>query len=188
MKMKDMLDTLSKKPIILGMKEDSDFALVRENKAEVVFVLYGSVSTILDIVRKLKTMGKIVFVNIDMVDGFSSKTSVIDFLKDNSDIDGIISTKPQLLRYASRLNIYTVHRFFILDSSSWRSIESQLKISCAHFINIAPGWTKVIKWTVEKYNTPVIASGLVCDKSIVLENLEAGAIAICTTNHDVWNQ
>jgi glycerol uptake operon antiterminator len=120
--------------------------------------LIGRVLNILDIAGELKAMGKIVFVNIAMVDGFSRKNSVIDFLKKNLNVGGLISTKPQILRYAKRLKLFAIHRFFSLDSSSWWNITSQLKISCADFINITPGWTKLIKWTVEKYDTPVIAS------------------------------
>lgn len=188
MKSNEMISIISNNPVILGIKTETDFPLVQAIPSKVVFVLFGSVSTIIDIVAELKAMGKVVFVNIDMVDGLSSKNSVIDFLKENTKADGIISTKPQLLRYAKRLELITVHRFFILDSSSWRNIDSQLKISCANFINITPGWTKVIDWTVEKYDIPVIASGLVCDKATVLESLKAGAIAICTTNHQVWEE
>ena len=82
---------------------------------------------------------------------------------------------------------YSLFIVFFLDSSSWRNIGRQLEISQADIINITPGWTKVIQWTSERFSIPVISSGLVCDKEIVLENLNAGAIAICTTNHEVWN-
>ncbi|MGD1822041.1 MAG: glycerol-3-phosphate responsive antiterminator [Pleomorphochaeta sp.] len=183
----EILREIEKNPIILGMKSEEEYFKVKMNPSKVVFTLFGNVSNIIEIIHKLKAMNKLVFVNVDMVSGFSSKNSVIDFLINNSNIDGIISNKPQLLKYAKHKGLFTIHRFFILDSSSWRIIESQIKISNADIINIAPGWTKIIQWTVEKYKKPVIASGLVCDKPIVLENLKAGAIAICSTNHDVWD-
>lgn len=183
----EILRIIEKNPIILGITDTSEFIKVKSNPSKVVCTLFGNVANIVQIIKQLKAMEKIVFVNIDMVSGFASKNSVIDFLIDNTNIDGIISTKPQLLRYAKQKNLFTIHRFFILDSSSWRIIQSQIKISNADIINIAPGWTKVIKWTVEKYKKPVLASGLVCDKPTVIESLKAGAIAICSTNHDVWN-
>ncbi len=183
----EILRTIEKSPIILGITDINEFLKVENNSAKVVFTLFGEISNIIQIIKQLKEINKIVFVNIDMVSGFSSKNSVIDFLIDNTKVDGIISTKPQILRYAKQKGLFTIHRFFILDSSSWRNIESQIKISNADIINITPGWTKVIQWTVNKYRQPIIASGLVCDKPTVIESLKAGAIAICSTNHDVWD-
>lgn len=161
-KLSDVIELLEDNPVILGIKEDGDIALSKSCDSNVVFVLYGDISDIGRIVKELKDMGKTVFVNVDMVDGFSSKSSV-------------------------EAGFLTVHRFFILDSSSYRSIGKQLELSQADFINVAPGWTKVVEWTKEEYTKPIIASGLVCDKKIVIDSLKAGAIAICSTNHDVWD-
>ena len=183
---KEIIQLIEENPVILGVNKESNFELVEKNESQVVFTLFGTISNIGDTIHRLNKIKKLVFVNIDMVDGFSPRNSVIDFLK-TTELDGIISSKPNVLRYANDQGLFTIHRFFILDSSSWRNIDRQLEISQADIINITPGWTKVIKWTSERFSTPVISSGLVCDKEIVIENLNAGAIAICTTNHDVWD-
>lgn len=184
--MKKMMELFEDNPVIPGVISDSDVKLALENEAKIVFVLYGDIADIGSIVKCLKDGGKTVFVNIDMVDGFSGRNSVLKFMKQNTPADGIISSKASMLRYAKELDFYTVHRFFILDSSSYRSIGKQLEISRADFINVVPGWTKVVEWAVEEHKKPVISAGLVCDKKIVIDNLNAGAIAICSTNHDVW--
>ncbi len=44
-------------------------------------------------------------------------------------------------------------QIFILDSSAYRSIGKQMEISKADFINVVPGWTKVVEWTVEEHKT-----------------------------------
>lgn len=186
MNKREILQLIEENPVILGITKESDFELAAQNESQVVFTLFGSISNISNTIHRLKQMKQLVFVNIDMVDGFSSRNSVIDFLK-TTELDGIISSKPNILRYAKEEGVFTIHRFFILDSSSWRNIDRQLEISQADIINITPGWTKVIEWTAERFSTPIISSGLVCDKEIVIENLNAGALAICTTNHDVWN-
>lgn len=182
----EIIHLLEENPVILGITSKSDFELVEKNESQVVFTLFGTISNISAIIHHLKQMHKFVFVNIDMVDGFSSRNSIIDFLK-TTELDGVISSKPSILRYAKDQGFFTIHRFFILDSSSWQNIGRQLEISHADIINITPGWTKVINWTTERFSIPVISSGLVCDREIVIDNLKAGAIAICTTNHDVWN-
>lgn len=180
------MELFEENPVILGIREDADIKLAIQNEAKIVFTLYGDIADIGQTVEKLKQADKMVFVNIDMVDGFSSKNSVLKFMKQNTKADGIISSKASMLRYAKELGFFTVHRFFVLDSASYRNIGKQLDISRADFINIVPGWTKVIQWAVEEHHKPVIAAGLVCDKKAVIDSLKAGAIAICSTNHEVW--
>lgn len=184
--MKAMMELMEDYPIILGVRSQGDVALALENESKVVFTLFGDAADISDIVAQLKAGGKTVFVNIDMVDGFAARNSVVKFIKEKTLADGIVSTKAAQIRYAKEQGLATVHRFFVVDSQSYRSIESQVRKSQPHFINIVPGWTKVIEWTVEQFSVPVIAAGLVCDKQTVMDSLKAGAIAICSTNHDVW--
>lgn len=184
---KEILDIFEENPVILGLTGEEDFSLAAKKDSKIVFTLFGNISNIQSIVEQIKDMGKLVFVNIDMVDGFAGKNSVVDFIINTTKADGIISSKAHILRYANEKGMFTIHRCFILDSSSWRNIGKQLQISHADIINVAPGWTKVINWTVEKYDVPVIASGLVCDKPTLIDSLKAGALAICTTNHEVWD-
>lgn len=186
-KISEVIDLMENNPVILGIKDMNDISLSAKCESNIVFVLFGDISDIGSIVKELKDNGKTVFVNVDMVDGFSSKSSVIKFMKNNTEADGIVSSKAAMLRNAKELGFLTVHRFFILDSSSYRSMKKQLELSQADFINIAPGWTKVVEWTKAEYTKPIIASGLVCDKKIVIDSLKAGAVAICSTNHDVWD-
>ena len=185
--MKELMEILEENPVIPGLIKDEDIQTVLDNDAKIVFVLYGDIVHIGDIVRVLKDGGKIVFVNIDMVDGFAGRTSVVKFIKKNTDADGVISTKASLLRAAKEEGLYTIHRFFILDSIAYHSIGKQLEISRPDIINIVPGWPMIVEWAVQEHHRPVIAAGLICDKQLVIENLKAGAIAICSTNHEVWN-
>lgn len=173
-------------PVIPGVKDNLDLELIIQESNKIIFTLYGDISNINFIVDTLKDANKIVFVNIDLVDGFSNKSSVLKFMRQNTKADGIISSKSSMLKKAKELGFFTIHRFFILDSLSYRSIGKQLEISKPDFINIVPGWEKIISWTVEEYKIPVIAAGLVCDKKSVIDNLKAGATAICSTNHNVW--
>lgn len=99
MNKREILQLIEENPVILGITKESDFELAAQNESQVVFTLFGSISNISNTIHRLKQMKQLVFVNIDMVDGFSSRNSVIDFLK-TTELDGIISSKPNILRYA----------------------------------------------------------------------------------------
>ena len=46
---------------------------------------------------------------------------------------------------------------------------------------------KIITRMKKELGVPIIAGGLIADKEDVIQALDAGAIAISTTNKDVWN-
>jgi glycerol uptake operon antiterminator len=45
---------------------------------------------------------------------------------------------------------------------------------------------RVIRWVKAETNLPLVAGGLVCDKDDVVGALGAGAVAIASSNRDVW--
>ena len=49
------------------------------------------------------------------------------------------------------------------------------------------GLTKIIGYLLEEIDKPVVASGLVQDKEDVMGALKVGAIAVSTTNREVWD-
>ncbi len=52
-------------------------------------------------------------VHADHLGGASSKDVVLQFLKETTGADGIISAKNNLLKAAKAAGMYTVHRFFL---------------------------------------------------------------------------
>ena len=65
---------------------------------KVVFILFGDICSIPDIVEKIKTAGKMAVVHVDLIGGLSPREIAVDFIKNNTEADGIISTKPALIR------------------------------------------------------------------------------------------
>ncbi|MEJ1156625.1 glycerol-3-phosphate responsive antiterminator [Microbacterium marmarense] len=174
-------------PVIASIKDDSDMQAILKVHCPVVFVLFGSVLTIADIVKALKDAGRTVFVDIDLVDGFSNRPVVIDFLKQNSQADGVLSSKAMMVKYAKSVGFLGIHRLFLVDSFSYKNVPKQVSLSGADAVEILPGcMPRVLSWVREDTDLPLIAGGLVCDKQDVLAALGAGAIAIASSNRDVW--
>jgi glycerol uptake operon antiterminator len=180
-------DVLSLHPVIASIKDDDGLRAVLTAPCPVVFVLFGSVMTIHKIVATLKNAGKTVFVDVDLLDGFSSKPVAVDFLKAHTDVDGVLSSKSIMVRAAKAAGLMAVHRLFLVDSFSYHSVSKQVKISDPDAIMILPGcMPRVISWVRADTDLPLIAGGLVCDKADVMAALAAGAGAIASSNRDVW--
>lgn len=175
-------------PIIAGIKDDESLEKVIGSRCDIVFVLYGDICNIGNIVGRIKEAGKYALVDVDLVKGTSSKEVVVDFMKQTTKADGIISTKAPIIRAANAQGFYTVHRFFLVDSFSLRSLPKQIETSLPDCIEILPGcMPKVLGWVKELVKIPMIAGGLVCEKEDVIAALQAGAVSICSTSVDIWD-
>ncbi len=172
--------------IIPGIKDNRGLADAVRAENGVVFILYGNIVTIPDIVSTLKRAGKMVFVNVDLLGGSSSNDIIVRFLKEHSDADGILSSKAAVLKAATLMGFYTIHRLFIIDSFSFSNIDRQIRLSKPDCIEILPGWPKLVTWTREKTDLPIISGGMICTADDVRASLQAGSIAVSSTNEEVW--
>ncbi len=182
------LNAIEEYPIIAGIKDHKGLEQVIQSDCNIVFVLYGNILNIGEIVQRIKNHGKLAFIHVDLLDGSSHSEVVISFLKKHTTADGIISTKAPMIKAAKSHGFYTIHRFFLIDSMTFHNIDKQIAVSNPDCIEILPGcMPKVIGWVMQKVNLPLIAGGLVCEKEDVVAALKAGANAISSTNPEVWS-
>lgn len=174
-------------PVIAAIKDENGLKRCLETDIGVVFVLYGDICNIADIIHLLKVNGKTVMVHIDLITGLSSKEIAVDYIRERTNADGIISTKPMLIKRAKELGLYTIQRFFVLDSLALENISKQAETRYTDLIEILPGvMPKIIRRICDMISIPVIAGGLISDKDDVISALDAGAIAVSTTRQEIW--
>ena len=177
---------LSEAGVIPAVKSMEELDRVLTGKAKLVFVLFGDILSIADIVARLKASGKLVMVHLDLIDGLNSRDVVVDFLAKNTLADGILSTKPSLIKYAKSKGLLTIQRFFVLDSMALLNIEKQIPFNYTDAIEILPGlMPKVIRRLAGLIDKPIIAGGLISDREDVTSALNAGAVAVSTSKIDL---
>ncbi|MER5890187.1 glycerol-3-phosphate responsive antiterminator [Streptomyces sp. NPDC001941] len=180
-------DLLAENPVIASVNDEDGLRKVLESSCRVVFLQYGSVLDLPDVVRRIKDTGRTVLVNVDLIEGFSSKDVVVRYVREKTAADGVLSSKGPLVRAAREAGLIATHRFFLIDSLSYRNLAAQVSRSKADWVEILPGcMPRVIGWVVEDIDVPLIAGGLVCDRDDVFAALKAGAAAIASSNTDVW--
>ena len=107
-----MRDILEVNPIIGAIKNYDNIDKVIHSDCEVVFLLNGDIITLKDKISLLHKYNKKVFVHIDMISGVSSNPIIIEYLQKETKLDGIITTKTNMVKKALELNIDVVQRFF----------------------------------------------------------------------------
>lgn len=174
-------------PVIAAIKDQEGLEECLKTDCEIVFILYGDIMNIAGIVEQVKSVGKLAMVHLDLIAGLGSREVSVDFIHTTTKADGIISTKPALIRRAKELRLYTVMRFFLIDSMAIDTIHRQCEQARPDCIEILPGvMPKVIRRIIQGVREPVIAGGLIVDKEDVMSALDAGAVSISTTNRGLW--
>lgn len=181
-------DSTERCPVIAAIKSDDWLEKSKVSVCEIVYILYGNICTISDIVHQVKAAGKVAIVHIDLISGLASKEISVDFIQKFTEADGIISTKPHLIKRANELGLFTIQRFFMLDTITYNNIKKHVRDSQPDVVEMMPaGLEKMIRYALEEVEgKPLVASGLVLDESDVRSALSAGAIAVSTTNLEVW--
>lgn len=175
-------------PVIAAVKDEEGLNVCCScEDIKVVFILYGDICNIRKIVQRVKQSGKIAMVHVDLMEGLSGKEVVVDYIKEHTQADGIISTRPALIKRGRELGLYTTLRTFILDSMSYENVPKQVANAKPDMLEILPGlMPKIIKRVSKKVKVPVIAGGLISDREDVMNALSAGAISVSSTNPAVW--
>ncbi len=184
----DFYELMETNPVIAAIKDNEglDTCCLCEN-VRVVFILYGNICTIGHMTERVKKAGKVAIVHIDLVEGLSNKEIAADFIRFHTKADGIISTRPSIIKRAKELGLHTVLRIFILDSMALQNVQKQIAAAGPDMLEILPGlMPKIIGKIKGMTGVPVIAGGLISDREDVVGALSAGAISVSTTNPKVW--
>lgn len=178
---------LEDNPIIAAVKDANELKLALESNSAVIFVLFGDLLNIRGISKSIKENGKIGIVHIDLIDGLSHKDAAIRFIKEETEFEGVISTRSQSIRSAKNQGLIAIQRTFIIDTIS---LENATKIvnSDVDAVEILPG---IIPKVIEKLDsiarTPIIAGGLVEEKEEVMLALRSGATSVSSTKSEIWD-
>lgn len=181
------LESTEKCPVIPEVKNDEWLDALKKSESDVVYIVYGDICSIAEIVENVKSMGKMAIVHVDLIVGLSQKEISVDFIKKYTKADGIISMKAQLIKRANDLGLFTIQRFYMMDGFTYANIAKNVKTTNPDVVEFMPaGLSKVMRYLVEQIDKPIVASGLTQDEEDVIRALKAGAIAVATTNRELW--
>ena len=133
----ELIDCLERTPVVAAV-QDAGMAAAIASPAEVIFHLKASILTIGRHIAAAHDAGKRIFVHVDLTEGLGRDRAGLEYLADLG-VDGIITTRTQLVRQARELGLIAVQRFFALDSQGLESINETLANAAPDLIEIMPG-------------------------------------------------
>ena len=183
----NLAEIMKANPVIAGVKDLDKFEDALNSPCDIIFLLSGSIFNIKEFVKKAKEKNKIIFIHVDLLDGFSKDAVALRYIYEEIKPDGIISTKNSQLKAAKALGFMTVQRIFIIDSLSIDTAIKASQMINPDAIEIMPGiMPKITKELSDKLDVPVIVGGLISEKDEITKALESGALGVSTSAKTLW--
>ena len=172
--------------VIAAVRDSEQLLLAAKSEADMIFMLTPNITKLKSHIEIAHSAGKKLFVHIDLAEGIGKDEYGIRFVSDLG-VDGIISTRTNMIKIAKKLGMYTVQRFFIVDSHSVDTTIESAKTSKADMIEIMPGTiSKVIKTLKKELDMPIVAGGLIESWDEINEAIACGATAISIGKKEFW--
>ncbi len=182
----DLRRLLEENPIIAAVKNEQELDIALNSEVQVIFVIFGDILNIKEISEKINCKNKVGIVHIDLVEGITGREASIKYLKKETYFKGVISTKPQVIKYAKAYELLAIQRVFIFDTLSLNNAIKHLGSEC-DVIEVLPGVIpKVIEKLSKKSNKPIVAGGLIESKEDIITALNSGATCVSTTKEELW--
>lgn len=184
---RELIEIFEQNPVIAAVRTPQMLETALSYNVQVVFFLCGGISNIESACARLCDAGRTVFLHIDLLEGLHADHSGIEFIKNNTGITGIISTKPTSIRLAQAQGLKTIQRSFLLDTAALKT-SIQNTLTCRpDLVEVLPGISpEIVSIGKRNLGLPIIAGGFVKEKKDLYAALGAGAIAVSTSETSLW--
>lgn len=141
-----------------------------------------------DLVKLMKDQGKKVLIHSELIRGLTSDEFGAIYLIQTLKVDGIISSKPKVIEICKKRKVLGILRFFLKDSISLTQSIELCQKSSPDFLEILPATCgSIIEEIKAAVCSEILLGGLIRSKAQIRDCLAVGAIAVTTSNPDLWD-
>ncbi len=174
--------------IIAAVRTEEELSRALLSGVDTIFFLAPTVFNIASAVERAHQKGKRLLLHMDLAEGIGRDKLGLRLVK-NMHADGIISTRASMIKMAKELGLYTVQRFFLVDSHSVDTMIETVKTAKPDMAEIMPGVVpKVISRFRKETGVPVICGGLIETKKEMEEAFFGGAAAVSIGKKEFWEE
>lgn len=175
--------------ILPAAKNIKQFEIMLRSHYEYIVLLDTHIGQLGSLIALANSHKKKVLLHADLIQGLRSDEYAAQFLCQTIKPAGLISTRTSVVKEAKKKSLIAIQRLFLLDSHALETSYRLLETFHPDFIEVLPGiMPHVIKEVAEKTNIPLLAGGLIRTREDVQMALDAGAIAVTTSDKQIWDR
>ncbi len=187
MDQQQLIDEIIANPVIAAVRDDRHLEQALASPVSTVFLLSGSINTLGDSCRRLMGSGRHCFLHVDLIEGLRPDQQGMSYIASQFRPTGVITTKPACVKWAQSLGLLAVQRIFLLDSTALQDGIRHIQTNPPDLVEVMPGVSpKAIGLAVRAFGRPLIAGGLISTREEVYAALAAGALAVSTSEAELW--
>jgi glycerol uptake operon antiterminator len=174
-------------PVVAGLRRSLDVERAIRHGIGVLFILGEDIFALQESVAKAHDSGRLILAHVDLIKGVGRDEAGVRFLARDLGVDGILTTRGNLIGPAKREGLVAVQRLFLLDSESLEVGLPAVERAAPDAVEVLPG--VIFPWIASRLTghlPPLIAGGLIRTPAQVAEILAAGAIAVSTSEEALW--
>ncbi|MFM0731824.1 glycerol-3-phosphate responsive antiterminator [Paraburkholderia sediminicola] len=178
---------LTRHPVIATLYGIEQIDIFLKSAAEISIVANVELRKLHPVVAALTKAGKYVIVNIDSCDGLSQDKGGVEYLADIG-VTSLVSTRVATIQRGNRAGLVTMQKVFVTDRSTWPRSMKALEQSDPNLVQLMPApMLSHLAAQDRKALPPIVTSGFVCNKGDVFDALKNGAVAVSTSDSELWN-
>lgn len=173
--------------IIPAARTMKQFDEILQSSFEYIVLLEVHISLLLSLKREADKHGKKLIIHADLIHGLKTDNFAADFLCNDIRPSAIISTRSNVLIKAKSKGIIAIQRVFLIDTIALEKSYTMIETAQPDFIELLPGIIpEMIGEIYDRTKTPVITGGLIRSATQIEQAIEAGAVAITTSDKNLW--
>lgn len=140
-----------------------------------------------ELVTDMKSHGKKVLIHSELIKGLAADEFGAIFLVQVLRVDGIISSKPKVIDLCKKRGVLGIMRFFLKDTISLKqSVQMAQKVG-PDCLEVLPALDASLLGAIrQRLDCPLLFGGLLQTPQQIQTCLDAGAIAVTTSNPKLW--
>lgn len=182
-------ESLKARPVIAGLRDSTGVEAAIRHGVGVLFILGEDIFALQDSVAKAHGQGRLILAHVDLIKGIGRDEAGVRYLARTLGVDGILTTRANLIGPAKREGLLAVQRLFVLDSESLEAGLPTVEKAAPDAVEMLPGVIlPAIAEQLARRRTlpPLIAGGLIRTAAQVDAVLSAGAVAVSTSERSLW--
>lgn len=195
MKQKDewkmLRDRLETYKMVAAIKDPKyiERAVQQKDNLSAVLLMTGTILTVNRFVDFIQSQGLPVILHVEKIGGLQMDNDGIEFIKQSIKPAAIVTTKTSVIKKAKASGLHVIQRVFLIDTDVYTHLEQEAGKGqiLADMIELMPCRAPdLVARLADVSPVPVLTGGLLRLPAHAKEALEHGAIAVTTSNVDMW--
>ncbi|WP_100401685.1 glycerol-3-phosphate responsive antiterminator [Bacillus sp. FJAT-42315] len=162
-------------------------AIKYKDHLSAVLLMTGTILTVKKYVDFIQSHGLPVILHVEKIGGLEMDRDGIEFVKRNVQPHAIVTTRNGIIKKAKSSGLVVVQRIFLIDTEVYTNLVKDIERIQSDVIEIMPCRVPDFLNKISKISpVPTITGGLLNSPEHAKQALENGALAVTTSNPDMW--